>query len=166
VQADKVKPTVDELPFETFFEREDPTLVRLLFAMTSDLAEAEDLAQEAMSRTWEHWATVRAMDSPTGYAYRAALNLARNRLRHLKMRARRLPLLRPPTPVEPHIRGEVVSALAMLPSNQRAAVLLVEWVGMTTDEAGRVLGITAEAVRSRVHRARRTLQSSLEEEDG
>jgi DNA-directed RNA polymerase specialized sigma24 family protein len=43
--------------FETFFEREYPTLVRLLFAMTSDLAEAEDLAQEAMSRMWEHWAT-------------------------------------------------------------------------------------------------------------
>jgi RNA polymerase sigma-70 factor (ECF subfamily) len=167
VQADEVALTVEEesRSFEVFFQREYPKLVRLLFAMTSDLPEAEDLAQDAMSRTWERWQRVGQMDSPAGYTYRMALNLQRKRIRHLNVRARRLPLIRPSQPVEPHVSGEVVSALAMLPSEQRAALLLIEWIGMSVEEAAPILGVTAAGVRTRIHRARQALQRSLEDED-
>ena len=167
MQADEVALTVEEesRSFEVFFEREYPKLVRLLFAMTSDLLEAEDLAQDAMSRTWERWQRVGRMDSAAGYTYRTALNLQRKRIRHLSVRARRLPLIRPSQPVEPHVSGEVVSALAMLLPEQRAALLLIEWIGMSVEEAAPILGITAAGVRSRIHRARQALQRSLEDED-
>jgi DNA-directed RNA polymerase specialized sigma24 family protein len=117
VQADEVALTAhqESHSFEVFFNHEYPKLVRLLFAMTSDLPEAEDLAQEAMSRTWERWEDVREMDSPAGYTSRISLNLQRKRIRHLRVRARRLPLLRPSSPMQPHVPGEVVSALATLP---------------------------------------------------
>jgi DNA-directed RNA polymerase specialized sigma24 family protein len=117
VQADEVALTAhqESHSFEVFFNHEYPKLVRLLFAMTSDLPEAEDLAQEAMSRTWERWEDVREMDSPAGYTSRISLNLQRKRIRHLRVRARRLPLLRPSSLMQPHVSGEVVSALATLP---------------------------------------------------
>jgi RNA polymerase sigma-70 factor, ECF subfamily len=167
VQADEevLTGTGQHHSFEGFFQHEFPKLVRLLFAMTADLAEAEDLAQAAMGRTWERWGRVSQMDSPGGYAYRVALNLQRKRMQHLRVRARRLPLLRPPQPVQPHVSGEVVSALAMLPPDQRAALLLIEWIGMSAEEAASILGITAAGVRTRTHRARRTLARSLEDED-
>ena len=133
--------------------------------MTADLAEAEDLAQDAMSRTWERWERVGLMDSPAGYTYRIALNLQRKRIRHLAVRARRLPLVRPAQPVEPHVSGEIVSALRMLPSEQRAALLLIDWIGLSAEEAAPILGLTAAGVRTRIHRARQVLRSSLEVED-
>jgi RNA polymerase sigma-70 factor (ECF subfamily) len=151
--------------FEEFFGREYPTLVRLLYAMTGDVAEAEDLAQDAMSRVFERWATVRETASPAGYTYRTAVNLQRKRLRHLAVRARRLPLLPRPRSPEPHVRGELVSALAELPPDQRAAVLVTEWLGLTSEEAAVVLGVSAAAVRARVHRAHEHLRATMEDED-
>jgi RNA polymerase sigma-70 factor, ECF subfamily len=165
MQADEATPTMDGLAFDVFFANEYTKLVRLLFAMTSDLQEAEDLAQEAMSRAWAGWGEVSKTESPAGYTYRVALNLQRKRVRHLRVRARRLRLLGGSTPMEPHVPGELVSALAVLPPAQRAAVLLVEWAGMSAEEAGRALGVTAEGVRTRIHRAKRTLRESLEDAD-
>ena len=151
--------------FETFFAREYATLVRLMFALTGDLGEAEELAQEAMSRVFERWDRVRSADSPAAYTYQVALNLQRKRIRHLTMRARRLPLIRPTPPLGPHVPGELVSALASVPLDQRVALLLTEWLGMSSEEAGSVLGVSGAAVRTRVHRARDHLRSSLEDND-
>jgi RNA polymerase sigma factor (sigma-70 family) len=168
VQANEVALSTREesRPFEAFFEHEYPTLVRLLFAMTSDLHEADELAQAAMIRTWERWSRVSQMASPSGFTYRVALNLQRKRLRHLRVRAKALPLLRPAEPLQPHVPGEIVSALAMLPTEQRASLLLVEWIGMSAGEAALILGISAGGVRTRIHRARLTLRRSLEDERG
>jgi DNA-directed RNA polymerase specialized sigma24 family protein len=39
--------------------------------------------------------------------------------------------------------------------------VLVDWVGMTADQAARVLGIRAVSVRGRVHRARAALRERI-----
>jgi RNA polymerase sigma factor (sigma-70 family) len=155
------------LTFEEFFQAEYPGLVRALFLLTADRGEAEELAQEAMARVFERWDRVRTMDSPGGYVYRAAVNLNRQRLRHLAVRARRLFSMgvhaasaEPDTPVE------ITEAIASLAIGQRQAFLLVEWLGMTTEEAGRVLRIAPASVRTRIHRARAVLQDRLSVEDG
>jgi Sigma-70 region 2 len=57
---------VGELVLRELLRKGYPPLVRLLYGITADLWEAEDLAQEAMSRTWERWADVGKMDSPSG----------------------------------------------------------------------------------------------------
>ncbi len=54
-------------------------------------------------------------------------------------------------------------ALLALPAGQRAALVLVEWLGMTGEEAGRVLGLKAGSVRARLHRARTALREALGE---
>jgi RNA polymerase sigma-70 factor, ECF subfamily len=155
------------LTFEEFFQAEYPGLVRALFLLTADPGEAEELAQEAMARAFERWARVRTMDSPGGYVYRAAVNLNRQRLRHLAVRARRLLSTgvrvdspRPDTPME------VAEAISSLPMGQRQAFVLVEWLGMSSEEAGRVLKIAPASVRTRIHRARAALRVRLGSEGG
>jgi RNA polymerase sigma factor (sigma-70 family) len=157
--------------FAEFFRGEYPGLVRGLCVLTADMGEAEDLAQEAMARAFERWDRVGLMGSPGGYVYRAAVNLNRKRHRHLAMRARRLVSVdsRVEFPQELEVGGEVFEAIASLSRGQREAFMLVEWFGLSSDEAGPILGIAPASVRSRVHRARTVLRERFhaeEERDG
>jgi RNA polymerase sigma-70 factor (ECF subfamily) len=175
VEPDEVAVTDRPAPppaFEAFFSAEYARLARALYLVTGDAAEAEDVAQEAMVRMYERWDRVSRADSPTAYLYRAAMNLHRSRMRRLKVRARRLlpggpPAAPVPDPAEAaEVRDEIDRALDALPASQREAVVLVEWLGLSTEEAGRALGITPIAVRVRLSRARATVQQAIGGDDG
>ena len=73
--------------FEAFFRAEYRTLCQALVLLVGDPLEAEEIAQETMTRVLERWDRVGVMDSPMGYAYRTALNLQRKRLRRLAVRS-------------------------------------------------------------------------------
>jgi RNA polymerase sigma-70 factor (ECF subfamily) len=98
-------------------------------------------------------------DSPEGYLYRVAFNLNRRRFRRLRPRAHRPDgdyaheLL-----LEVEARTDLLDEVARLPRQQREALLLVGWVGLSSEDAGRVLGISPQAIRARVHRARSALK--------
>ena len=76
--------------FDAFFRRDYRRLVRATLLLSGSVAEAEDRAQEAMTRVYERWPTVAAMQSPSGYLYRTAMNLHRKRVRARAVRARRV----------------------------------------------------------------------------
>jgi RNA polymerase sigma-70 factor (ECF subfamily) len=154
------------IEFVDFFREEYPGLVRSLYLLTADLGEAEELAEEAMARAFERWGRVRLMESPGGYVYRTAVNLNRKRLRHLAVRARRLVFVaaRRPDPQRAETWAELAAAMASIPVDQREAFMLVEWLGLSAEEAGRLLGIKASSVRSRLHRARAALRERLGED--
>jgi RNA polymerase sigma factor (sigma-70 family) len=157
-----------ESAFEPFFETEYPRLVKALYLTTGDLPEAEELAQESMARAFERWDRVSSMESPGGYVFRTAINLNAKRLRHLRIVARRL--LRPSTPRDETAaavaRSDLLRELATLPLGLRQALVLTDWLEMTSEEAAKVLGIRPASVRSRTHRAREVLHSRLEVSDG
>ena len=163
-RIDETGRTNEARDFDAFFDQEYTPLLRLLFAMTGNLTEAEELAQEAMTRAYERWGSVSAMASPAGYVYRVAVNLNRSRLRHLRLRFAKQGQIRHPPQTRPEVVGFLVAALGGLPRGQREAILLVEWLGLDAAEAGRILGISASSVRSRVHRAKATLQTDEAEE--
>lgn len=60
-------------------------------------------------------------------------------------------------------RTELRAALATLTDAERDLLLLVAWEGLTPAEAGEVLGLTAVAARSRLHRARTRAQAALDD---
>jgi RNA polymerase sigma-70 factor (ECF subfamily) len=150
--------------FDSFFEEVYPGLVRSLWALTTELSEAEDLAQETMVRMYERWSAVQQTTSPSAYAYRTAVNLYRNRLRRVVAYLKRLPALIQSAPLEGDDvdeRADVAWALKRLSTSLREAVVLVDLAGLSSEEAGRVLGITASSVRSRLLRAHRQLRQYL-----
>jgi RNA polymerase sigma factor (sigma-70 family) len=151
--------------FSDFFAERYGRLARACLLLTGNEAEAEDLAQEAMARVLERWDRVSAMDDPVGYLYRTALNLHRNAVRRLAMAARRQLLrefshpLAADDPDAAERRLDLLRAIHSLPRTQREALVLVEWLGLTTEEAGSLLGIEAASVRGRLHRARQSLRA-------
>ena len=168
--AAALRNVAEALGFEAFFQAEYPGLVRAMYLLTGDQGEAEELAQATMARVYERWDRVRVMESPAGYVYRAAVNLHRKRLRHLAVRARRLLVMtvhaesaQPPGPGD---RLELADAIASLPTGQRQAFMLVEWLGMSSEEAARILRIAPASVRTRSHRARAALRKQLGDDGG
>jgi RNA polymerase sigma factor (sigma-70 family) len=157
--------------FEQFYRDVFTRLAQALFLLTRDPAEAEELAQEALARTFERWDRVGSMESPVGYAFRTALNLQRKGVRRAALRARASRQSRRPREEERdpaavvETRNEVLDALRALSQEQREAVVLVEWLGLTTEEAAASLGIEPVSVRARVHRARIALRRRLERDD-
>jgi RNA polymerase sigma-70 factor, ECF subfamily len=153
--------------FEEFFQAEHVRLARALYLLTGSAAEADELTQEAMVRVYERWERVRQMSSPQGYLFRTALNLHRSRLRWLASRARQILQATPsPDPAEVvQSRDSLDRALASLPTGQRGAVVLVEWLGMDPEEAAKTLGIKPGSVRARLSRAKAALRRMLEDED-
>ena len=118
-----------------------------------------------MARAYERWSGIR---DPTRYVYRTAFNLHRTLRRRLavavRKRAELLPAAGHPDAVERRL--DVLAALALLPVTQRAAVVLVDWAGMTAEEAARVLGIQPVSVRGRLHRARAALRQRIGDANG
>jgi RNA polymerase sigma-70 factor (ECF subfamily) len=159
------EPIVEERTetFEDFFLAHHERLLRTMYLATGDRHEAEDLTQEAFVRILERWEWVHGLEDPVGYLFRTALNAHRSRLRRLSVAARKA--LRPEPGTNEQEAAEdrtaVHRALAALPDGQREAVVLVEWLGMTDERAGAVLGVSAGAVRTRLHRARTALRELL-----
>ena len=154
--------TEEGLDFEDLFRSEYPRLVSGLQLLTGSRAEAEDLAQEALARVYERWPRVRGMESPTGYLYAVAMNVARKRARRL----RRAPVPPdPPNAPDPQATAErraaIRAALRSLSREQRETLVVVEWLGFSPTDAATVLGVSPEAVRARLHRARSALRSTF-----
>ena len=157
-------PGLTRVGFEDFFRTEYPRLLRALYLVCANRHEAEELAQDAFVRAYERWALVMRADNRPGYVYRIALNLHRSKLRRAARGARKVLT---PTPEPDAIeamadRDAIGRALATLSQGQREAVVMVEWLGMTDDEAGALLGISPITVRVRIHRARAILRPLLE----
>ena len=146
--------------FDEFFEQQHVRLARALFLLTGSVAEADELAQEALVRVYERWDRVGRMESPEGYLFRTALNLHRSRVRWLTSRARQLFEPTPsadPADVVQH-RDSIARALESLPEGQRGAVVLVEWLGMDQEDAAKALRIKPGSLRSRLSRAKAALR--------
>lgn len=121
------------------------------------------LSQTAFVRALERWHRVSEMESPFACVYTTALNVRRSNLRRAARGARRL--FEGTEPEDPQNialrRAEVAAMLARLPRGQQD-VLLLDWMGYTSEEIGRLLGIASVSVRVKIHPARRTVQQVAE----
>jgi RNA polymerase sigma-70 factor (ECF subfamily) len=151
--------------FEVFFEQHRHRLFGAMCLVCGNRAEAEEITQEAFLKMWERWTTVSTLEAPEAYLFTVAMNVFRNRLRRASIAARRAFSLASSkddlAAVED--RDEVVRALRPLPSRQRAAIVLTDYLGLSSDEAARILGIRASTVRALASQARAGLRQAQEE---
>lgn len=148
--------------FEEFFHVERDRLFRVMFVITKNRHEAEDVSQEAFARVWERWDSVGTMENPTGYLHRTAMNLFRSRYRRALLAARRgIGIATQDDAFEAvDDRQVALQALGTLAPRQRAAIVLTEVLEYTAEEAGSMLGIRAATVRALHFQARSALKSS------
>ena len=69
-----------EEEFRGFFAQHYERLCRLGFLLTGDPAQAEELAQDALVRTWRRWRLVGRPDNPETYARKVLVNRHRSLL--------------------------------------------------------------------------------------
>jgi RNA polymerase sigma-70 factor (ECF subfamily) len=148
--------------FDEFYATHFSTLVAQLRAGIGDLAEAQDVVQEAFCRAWSRWDRVSDYDDPQAWVRRVAWNLAVSRWRRTRTALR---YVAGQTPV--HVTGpgpdRVVldTALARLPVNHRRAVVLYYLADMSAADIARDCGVSESTVRSWLHRARAALFQQL-----
>lgn len=155
--------TDDEL--ERFCADAYPKLVGALAHHFGDRWLAEELAQEALVRVCDHWARVRTLSSPVGWAFRVGANLGRSRMRRRaaerRARQRQGPDRSVHRDADAADRLAVQHALAKLTPAQREAVVLRYFLELTADEAASVTGSSPGAVRGLTFRAMRVLRDVL-----
>ena len=150
--------------FAAFYASSYRRLLGQLFAVTGDLAEAENALQEAYARAFVRWSRVRDFDLPEAWVRRVALNLAAMAARSLRRRAGALLRLGPP-PAVPELSPETLDlhdALRALPVGQRQVIVLHHLVGLPVEEVARELRLAPGTVKSRLARGRAAMASTLQ----
>jgi RNA polymerase sigma-70 factor (ECF subfamily) len=148
--------------FEDWYRSLHPQLVTSLAASIGNAELARDATDEALARAYERWSEVRLMDSPRGWTYRVAFNVARRRLR--RRNVEKVLLLR--SPIRPHVEGpsgELWQAVAGLPPRQRQAVALRHVGDLAEAEIASVMGISRGGVSSTLRAAYESLRLQLTE---
>jgi RNA polymerase sigma-70 factor, ECF subfamily len=152
--------------FEELCSRHRPEVFRFALWLTRDRPIAEDVVQETLARAW------RAIDSlvDPDAARPWLLAIARRECARLHKRTRltTVPLddlvetndpalAIPPT----EDNSDVDAAIASLAVEYRQPLVLQAFMGYSTDEIARRMGLTQNAVLSRLHRARQKLRAAL-----
>jgi RNA polymerase sigma factor (sigma-70 family) len=146
--------------FSTFYREQTPGLVTFLRWHGAPLTEAADLAQDAMIKAFLRWGT---LTTPKAWIR----TVASRELIRRRVTVREDPVLMVPEPVPSLMRPDadlaafeerhqVLRFLALLPSRQRQ-VLAWTFDGYEPTEIAAELGITPEAVRASLKKARRAL---------
>jgi RNA polymerase sigma-70 factor (ECF subfamily) len=153
--------------FEEFFRLEHERLFRAMWLLTRDRQEAEEVTQEAFLRLWERWDRFADAPDPVAYLYRTALNVWRSRLRRMAVAARKVihHARRVDEMENVESKDVVVRSLASLPARQRAAIVLMDVLDLSSERAGEVLGIRPVTVRVLAARARATLSNEMGVDD-
>jgi RNA polymerase sigma-70 factor (ECF subfamily) len=169
----------DAEAFGTLFARHRDRLWAVALRTTGDLEEAADALQDAMVAAFRRADTFRGESAVTTWLHRIVVNACLDRLRRRTVRLA-VPLpddLDPeggasshrPAPgtggvldpadlaVDGERRATVLAALATLPPDQRAALVLVDMEGYSVEETARILDCAPGTVKSRCSRGRARL---------
>jgi RNA polymerase sigma factor (sigma-70 family) len=148
--------------FATFFADEHRGLLKLLYFVTGNRADAAELMQDAFLKLWERWDDIERIDDPTAYLFRVALNGFRMRARAARRATRRL--MRIASSFDPfdevNLREDVRRMLLRLSARQRAALVLLDMYGYGSEEAARIMGIRPSTVRALATQGRAVLRAS------
>jgi RNA polymerase sigma-70 factor (sigma-E family) len=154
----------DDREFLDFFADQFWSLRRVGYLLTGDWDQAEELAQEAMARTFAAWSRVRGYDRPAAYARKVLVNRHRSLLRRAVVEARHTLTSRPQEWHEPDFGGDALvlwQALRQLPARQRMAIVLRYYLDLPEAEVARLLGVPVGRVKSLVHRGLARLRDRL-----
>ncbi|MEO1057529.1 MAG: sigma-70 family RNA polymerase sigma factor [Actinomycetota bacterium] len=146
--------------FEDEFEELAALAYQMAFQVLGSRADAEEVAQDTMTKAFVRWRRVRRHARP--WVCRVAINGALGRVRR---RARRLP----DSAMSPHadvadvaVRLDLQRLLRSLSGRQRDVVVLRYLADMSESDVAAELGISVGSVKRHAHRGIASLRSSLE----
>jgi RNA polymerase sigma-70 factor (ECF subfamily) len=161
----------DDEAFEALVRRHGPVLLRLATRLLGNRSEAEDAVQESFVSAWRRLPEFRENSAFGTWMYRIVTNRCLNVLR-----ARRpvvtLDAVSEPAAAEHQVSParaaegraaveDLSKAMAVLSAEQRVCWVLREVDGLSYEAIADMVGVSQEAARGRVFRARRQLTEAM-----
>lgn len=155
--------------FDRLFQIYREPVFRLAYRFTGNRDDAEDLTQEIFVKVFERIGSFRCESSFATWLYRLAVNTCLNFKRDLK-RSESLDVaddwwgdeVNPEAVCERiELQRRIEAEIAALPTTLRVAFVLVVLEDMPYRDVAEILGLSVDAVRMRVSRARQILREKL-----
>lgn len=156
--------------FEALMRQHERLVLRTALRLTGSIEDARDVSQEVFLKLYRNLDKVRASGAISSWLYRVTVNACHD------LRRRR----RPETPVdeihelrqsgadpqqqlaESERRRVLELSLRILPEKERAALVLRDLEGLSTEEVAHVLGSSEATVRSQISKARIKVKQFVE----
>lgn len=164
-EKDQSESVCEDKIFESIFMEQAEGLRNFLYYKSGDMAQAEDLVQDAFSKLWENCAKV-LREKAKSFLFTVANNLFLNKVEHqkvvLKFEKRAHSQKSNITPQflleEEEFRQRLTDAISALPEGQRIVYLMNRLDKKTYQEIAETLAISVKAVEKRMHKALKTLR--------
>ena len=166
---DKPRDSSEDADFKAQLVALIPHLRAFARSLTGDATAADDLAQDAMMKAWDARASFQMGTNMKAWTFMILRNQFYSERRRswrtsqLDQEAAERTLVAVDNPEAQVALDELRQGLAMLPPEQREALILVGAGGFAYDEAAAICECAVGTVKSRVSRARRALQAVLAE---
>jgi RNA polymerase sigma-70 factor (sigma-E family) len=151
--------------FDDFVRAELGALGRFAGALTGDRYLAEDLLSDALIKVAHRWRRISGLDDPAAYVRRVVVTTYLDDRRKTRRRRtvptddpRLLDRAAPDAVTDIVTRAEVEALLALLPPQQKTAVVLRYYLDETDEQIAAALDCSTGTVRSYLSRARATLR--------
>ena len=173
-------------PFEELIRRYQGKIVNFIYRSTGDFQRAEELAQEAFMRVFRNGKNYDERYRFSTWIYTIAKNLATNELRDRSRNPDSFHIREADWPTdgtfvaelvssntkEPHriltdqeMKQQLAEAIARLEPDQRMALVMKEYDGMTYGQIAEVFETSPGTVKSWLHRSKRHLATLLKESE-
>jgi RNA polymerase sigma-70 factor (sigma-E family) len=132
-----------------------------------DVHAAEDAVQEALVQAWRDLPRLRDPDRFDAWLHRVLVNACADQGRHRRRWSAEIQIVRTEPATDDAIasmvdRDQLERGFRRLNPQQRAAVVLHHYLGLSVPEIAETLGIPVGTAKSRVHYATEALRAALE----
>ena len=154
----------DREDFRAYVVARSPALLRTAYLLSGSRADAEDLLQTALAKTYLAWGRIRDREAVDGYVRRVMVNTQTSWWRRRRVDEHstdRVPE-RPGRDVtaDLDLHDALWTALSGLPKRQRAMVVLRYYEDLSEAETAAVMGVSVGTVKSTTSRALLKLRES------
>jgi RNA polymerase sigma-70 factor (sigma-E family) len=144
--------------FRSYVAARSPALMRTAYALTGNRADAEDLLQTALAKTYLSWTRIREQEAVDGYVRRVMVNTRTSWWRRRRVDEHptgELPerAVGRDATADSDLHDALWTALADLPRRQRAMVVLRYYEDLSEAETAQVMGVSVGTVKSATSRA-------------
>jgi RNA polymerase sigma-70 factor (ECF subfamily) len=165
----------DELAFRYVMDRYFAIITSFTKRILSDKAAAEDIAEEAFIKLWQHHVNVSTFQSIKAFLYITAKNGCLNQLRQEKNLERRhqdyttrmdqeMNFIENEI-IRAEVKAEIYKAVSLLPEKMQQVFRLGFIEGLPNREIARLLGISVNTIKAQKSRAMELIKEKLQGKD-
>ena len=160
----------DLAAFELLMRENERLVLATALRLTGNLADAQDISQEVFLRLYKNLGKVQSPGALPAWLYRVTVNACHD-LRRRRPAPEPMEMAGEPAASDMDVQTSLTQAerrralemsLRLLPEKERAALVLRDLEGLSTEDVARVLGSSAATVRSQVSKARVKVRDFVE----